>query len=102
MRASTRDARSHPVPTDRLDLPEDTVRLGTDGKHGTHFYSRAANTVVVVDSADLIARRQQLADRSLTAWVTYVATEHGWRELRHAESFVEMPANSLETTIEIA
>jgi hypothetical protein len=102
MRASSQRTRSRPVPTDRLDLPDDTARLGTDGKHGTHFYSRSANTVVVVDSADRIARRQQLEDHSLTSWVTHVATEHGWRDLRHAESFVELLADSLETMIEMA
>jgi hypothetical protein len=80
----------------RLGLPADATLLGTDGRKAAHYYSETANTVVVVDSADLIDQRWSLGDRSLTAWVVHVALEYGWDDLRNAEAFLERVATSLE------
>ena len=82
--------------SDRLGLPADATILGTDGHGATHYYSETANTIVVVDAADLIDRRWSLGERSLTAWVVHIALERGWDDLRHAEAFLERVAESLE------
>jgi hypothetical protein len=82
--------------SDRLGLPADATVLGTDGHRATHYYSEAANTVVVVDAADLIDRRWSLAESSLTAWVVHIALERGWDDLRHAEAFLERVAEAME------
>lgn len=81
---------------ERLGLPADATILGTDGESATHYYSRQANTVVVVNSADLIDQRWSLGKRSLTAWVVHISLERGWDDLRHAEAFLERVAESLE------
>ena len=72
----------------RLALATDATVLGTDGERATHYYSRAANRITVIDTADLV-RRYDLGDYSLLAWVTYVSAERGWHELDCAERFLD-------------
>ena len=81
--------------TAQFDLPSDTTRLGIDGDHARHYYSRLTNTVFIEETTGQ-AVKQELGDRKLSTWVTYVADERGWIDLRYAESFVEILANSLE------
>ena len=50
----------------RLGLPADATLLGTDGRKAAHYYSETANTIVVVDSADLIGQRWSPGEHSLT------------------------------------
>lgn len=78
----------------RLTLPTDVTVLGTDGEHATHYYSRAMNRVIVVDTADLV-RRYDLGDHSLLTWVVYVSLETGWHELDDAEWFLDCLAEAL-------
>jgi len=81
--------------TTQFDLPSDTTRLGTDSEHANHYYSRLTNTIFIEDTTG-DAIKQELGDRKLSTWVTYVAEERGWIYLRYAESFVEILADSLE------
>jgi hypothetical protein len=78
----------------QLELPADAGILGTDSDRATHYYSQTANTVVVVDTADLV-ERHELGAYSLLTWVTYIAHERGWRELREAEQFIELLADAV-------
>jgi hypothetical protein len=68
--------------------------LGTDRRRASHYYSRATNQIVVVDTADLVTR-YDLGRHSLLTWVTYVALECGWYELDDAEWFVDRLAEAL-------
>lgn len=77
-----------------LELPADAGILGTDGERATHYYSQTANTVIVVDTADLV-ERHELRDCSLLTWVTYIAHDRGWRELPEAERFLELLADAV-------
>ena len=81
--------------TVQFDLPSDTTRLGTDSEHASHYYSRITNTVFI-ETATGQAIKQELGDKKLSTWVTYVADERGWDDLRYAESFVEILADTLE------
>lgn len=78
----------------RLELPTDAVVLGTDGDRATHYYSRSTNTVTVIDTADLV-HYHDLGTHSLVAWVTIIAQECGWRDLRNAEWFLEILADTV-------
>ena len=78
----------------RLTLPTDAAVLGIDGERATHYYSQAANRIIVVDTADLV-RRYHLRHHSLLTWVTYVSVESGWRDLCDAEWFLERLVEAL-------
>ena len=78
----------------RLELPNDAAVLGTDGERATLYFSRAANRIIVVDTADLV-RRYDLRHHSLLTWVTYVSVEWGWHDLNRAEWFLERIAETV-------
>ena len=78
----------------RLELPADASVLGTDRRRAIHYYSRATNQIVVVDTADLV-NRYDLSRHSLLTWVTYIALECGWHDLDDAEWFLDRLAEAL-------
>lgn len=80
---------------DRLDIPTDAVVLGTDRQGTIHLFSRSTDTILLVETTDLI-ERVDLSAHSLVAWITITAQECGWRELRNAEMFVEILAENVE------
>jgi len=95
MNADTHRSETTTDKTDgRLELPSDATVLGTDGTRATHYYSHETNQVVIVDTRDLVIR-YDIGPQSLLAWVTLVASTCGWRDLSHAEWFLELLAEGL-------
>lgn len=78
----------------RPDIPTDAVVLGIDRQGATHLFSRGTETVILVATTDLI-ERFDLSNHSLASWVTITAQECGWRDLRDAEMFVEILADTV-------
>jgi hypothetical protein len=50
------------------ELPTDTLRLGVDEAGSTHYFSRIADTVVVVDTDGTVEQQQELGDRDTSAY----------------------------------
>ena len=77
-----------------LELPADAGVLGTDGLRSTHYYSRETNQVIIVDTRDIVTW-YDLGRHSILTWVTVVASICGWRDLSHAEWFLELLAEGV-------
>ena len=80
------------------ELPTDTLRLGVDGVGATHYFSRIADTVVVVDIDGTVEQKQELGNRPLPEWIDYVEAERGWVDLRYADSLGDLIVDALERT----
>lgn len=80
------------------ELPTDALCLGVDEAGSTHYFSRIADTVVVVGTDGALEQRQELGDRPLSAWIDYVEAERGWTDLRYADSLGDLIADALEPT----
>lgn len=86
----TSPAEKHADTTAELiDLPSDTLLLGTDDVGTDHYYSRIANIVVTVDT-DGTTQREDLGDRPLQHWIAYVDEKRGWKTLQYVESIVDL------------
>lgn len=81
-----------------LELPPDTLPLGVDEAGSTHYFSRIADTIVVVDVDGTVEQRQDIGDRPLSEWIDYVEAERGWEDLRYADSLGDLIADGLEPT----
>ena len=81
------------------ELPTDTLRLGVDEAGSTHYFSRIADTVVVVDTDGTVEQQQELGDRPLPEWIDYVEAERGWVDLRYADSLGDLIVDALEPTL---
>lgn len=90
MTQSTRPAQKPAGASDvSIDLPSDALRLGVDSEGATHYYSRIAGTVAVIET-DGGVHRTELEERPLETWIDFVADERGWETLHYVESFVDL------------
>ena len=80
------------------ELPTDALRLGVDEAGAIHYFSRIADTVVVVDIDGTVEQKQELGNRPLPEWIDYVEAERGWVDLRYADSLGDLIVDALERT----
>lgn len=80
----------------QLQLPSDALYLGVDANGAEHYHSRIADTVVVLDPAGTVERREELDGRPLSDWIDYVENNRGWKKLNYADSLAEIITDALE------
>ena len=80
------------------ELPTDALRIGVDEAGETHYVSRIADIVVVVNTDGTVEQQQEPGDRPLPEWIDYVEAERGWVDLRYADSLGDLIVDALERT----
>ena len=58
--------------------------IGIDGTGATHRFDARTRTIYVISDEE-IERTEHLSMRHLSEWISYVADQRSWRELRYTD-----------------